>query len=115
MKDSARSGRLDSNHDPLTPSEENDATYGAKRRDFKGRSRPLLGNNDESGGALPRAAAASEPVDADAAIRLAAKLAIDAGDLERARALLDLLAPKQAATVASVTPLAVLRSKVGRP
>jgi len=52
------------------------------------------------------------PTDADAAIRLAAKLAIDGGDFERARALLDLLAPKSpAADAASVTPLALLRGK----
>jgi hypothetical protein len=38
-----------------------------------------------------REVSASTPMSADEAIRLAAKLAIDAGDLARARALLDLL------------------------
>ncbi len=51
---------------------------------------------------------ASAPLDTDEAIRTAAKLAIDAGDLGRARALLDLLdaKPKPAAvlTLASKRP-----------
>jgi len=38
-----------------------------------------------------RGVSASTPMSADEAIRVAAKLAIDAGDLTRARALLDLL------------------------
>jgi hypothetical protein len=45
--------------------------------------------------------------DADAAIRAAAKVAIDAGDLERARALLDLLDARPAA--ATVVTLASRR------
>jgi hypothetical protein len=48
------------------------------------------------------APAAPSPLDTDDAIRTAAKLAIDAGDLDRARALLDLLdaKPKTAAVLA---------------
>ena len=48
-------------------------------------------------------------VDTDLAIRTAAKAAIDAGDLTRARALLELLDAKPKA--ASVTTLALARSK----
>jgi hypothetical protein len=43
------------------------------------------------GDARRREVSASTPVSADEAIRVAAKLAIDAGDLTRARALLALL------------------------
>lgn len=42
----------------------------------------------------PPASAQPAPLDTDDAIRTAAKLAIDAGDVDRARALLDLLAAK---------------------
>ena len=52
-----------------------------------------------------REVSALKPMNADEAIRVAAKLAIDAGDLTRARALLDLLDVEQrAAPVAILTP-----------
>lgn len=55
------------------------------------------------------------PADTDDAIFAAYKVAKAAGDVDRARALLDLLAPKSAAVdVASVTPLAFVRGKRGR-
>ncbi len=43
--------------------------------------------------------------DADAAIRAAAKVAIDAGDYGRARALIDLLAPKPPCTPVESLPV----------
>jgi len=52
---------------------------------------------------------ASAPPDTDDVIRTAAKLAIDAGDVDRAHALLDLLAAKP--RPASVTPLVVVRKR----
>jgi hypothetical protein len=55
--------------------------------------------------------ATSPAFDADAAIRTAAKLAIDAGDLQRARALLDLLDARP--NTASITSLALVRGKGG--
>jgi hypothetical protein len=55
------------------------------------------------------APAAPSPLDTDDAIATAAKLAIDAGDVDRARALLDLLAAKP--RPASVTPLVVVRKR----
>jgi hypothetical protein len=52
-----------------------------------------------------REVSASMPMSADEAIRVAAKIAIDAGDLARARALLDLLdVGQQPASVALLTP-----------
>ena len=54
-----------------------------------------------------RGVSASERHGTDEAIRTAAKLAIDDGDLDRARALLDLLGVK--ARSASVTPLSIAR------
>jgi hypothetical protein len=57
------------------------------------------------GDARPPEVSASTPADADEAIRTAAKLAIDAGDVQRARALLDLLdaKPKPAPVLALAT------------
>lgn len=54
------------------------------------------------------------PTDTDDAIFAAYKVAKAAGDIDRARALLDLLAPKSAAAdAASVTSLALVRGKKG--
>ena len=49
---------------------------------------------------------ASSTVDVDAAIRTAAKVAIDAGDFGRAKALLDLLSQR----MATVTPFKAFRT-----
>jgi hypothetical protein len=55
------------------------------------------------------------PADTDDAIFAAYKAAKAVGDFDRARALLDLLAPKSAAVDAvSVTPLALVRGEGGR-
>jgi hypothetical protein len=62
-----------------------------------------------------RPAVSASTVDTDEAIRAAAKLAIDAGDTKRARALLDLLDAKPKAAPV-LTLAAVKRSAVaGRP
>jgi hypothetical protein len=53
-----------------------------------------------------REVSASTPMSGDEAIRVAAKLAIDAGDLTRARALLDLLEDTR-----RTTPVTLLASK----
>jgi hypothetical protein len=53
--------------------------------------------------------APSPPSDTDAAIRTAAKLAIDEGDLQRARALLDLLDARP--NTASIASLVLVRGK----
>jgi hypothetical protein len=58
-----------------------------------------------------REVSASAPTSTDEAVRLAAKLAIDAGDLGRARALLDLLEAKPRS--AGVTPLVIVQGDAG--
>lgn len=60
--------------------------------------------------AKQREVSASAPAASDQAIRVAAKLAIDAGHLERARALLDLLAPSHCSS--TLPPLALVTRKV---
>jgi hypothetical protein len=57
-----------------------------------------------------REVSASTPMSTDVAIRAAAKVAINAGDLTRARALLDLLGAKpRAAPVVTLAPRRPLR------
>jgi hypothetical protein len=51
-----------------------------------------------------REVSASMPMSPDEAIRVAAKLAIDAGDLSRARALLDLLDVERPAALVATLP-----------
>lgn len=69
--------------------------------------------NDTDSATEPHASrpdvSASTPLDTDAAIRSATKLAIDADDVDRARALLDLLDAKPRPSLARVVTLATRR------
>jgi hypothetical protein len=74
-----------------------------------------VGDDSRGLGAVPTSPI-TVPADTDDAIFAAYKAAKAAGDVDRARALLDLLSPSPAAAVpASVTSLALMRAKGSRP
>ncbi len=67
----------------------------------------LIRHEKARDGQVPESTA---PTTADEALRLAIKLAVDAGDYDRAAALLD-VAKRPTPKTASVTPLAVARER----
>jgi hypothetical protein len=69
--------------------------------------------DDPRGSEAVQASPIAAPADTDDAIFAAYKVAKAAGDIERARALLDLLSPK-AADAPGVTSLTLVRGKEGR-